>query len=831
MTKSNKQMQKPHASRSIHKCSIVAAVVTFSFCLTVPLFSLSIAEKRASLAANNQEASRGDLSSLKEINREIAAKNQAIKGLYTSCQEESQKMMAEKKSPEEIKQALNDKLAEIKKLREDIKNIEEEWKNTSDESPDHDEEGLWHQPDTTIGQLVIDYGSCDYIYLMPPEIGSLKVHVSSQLSVPRSSWGSMLELILAHYGIGIKQLNPFLRQLYFLRLNQSGLVAITDDRLELQLIPENERVCFVLLPEATELRRIYQFLEKFSPQEQMNVQILGNNLIIVGYAKEVSEILKIYDFISSPKHVQEYRLVGLQKAHSDEVAKILLSIFDGESSRMPMMDNGQDGGPDRMPSHFSSDNSFGFRVITIKHPSQSLFLLGRRDQIEKACQIIQEIEDRIGEIQDKNVYWYACKHSEAEELADVLSQVYNRMISSPDAFAIKDRSKLLPKIQLAPAINPQNQDGGADRLIVQPPSRIGISSDQKKKRVFEKNENFIVDTKTNSIVMVVESNVLPKLRELLKKLDVPKKMVQIEVLLFEKKINDSNSFGLNLLKLGEAAAKRHSPRLFWNNTRKHPENRGILGFTFSRNEHNGLPAFDIAYNFLLTQEDIQINANPTVTTVNQTATKIAVVDQISINTGVVEIDTTKATRLKDSYVREEFGITIVITPTIHAKIDDEDDPNAVKYLTLATDLIFDTTRPSRDSRPDVTRRNIKNEVRVADGETVILGGLRRKMAYENQESVPFLGEIPGVGKLFSITSFTESSTEMFIFLTPRIVPEKSEEYKEMRKKELLKRPGDIPEFLKEVVYARTEEKKKLFERGMKLLLGHPEEIKPVPRNL
>ena len=43
---------------------------------------------------------------------------------------------------------------------------------------------------------------------------------------------------------------------------------------------------------------------------------------------------------------------------------------------------------------------------------------------------------------------------------------------------------------------------------------------------------------------------LVKIKDLLRKLDVPKKMVQIEVMLFEKRINNENSYGMNILKLG-----------------------------------------------------------------------------------------------------------------------------------------------------------------------------------------------------------------------------------------------------------------------------------------
>ena len=75
-------------------------------------------------------------------------------------------------------------------------------------------------------------------------------------------------------------------------------------------------------------------------------------------------------------------------------------------------------------------------------------------------------------------------------------------------------------------------------------------------------DNFIVDLKTGAIVMVVEADILPKIKDLLAKLDVPKKMVQIETLLFEKVLNRENSMGLNFLKIGDAAINKNEQAVF-----------------------------------------------------------------------------------------------------------------------------------------------------------------------------------------------------------------------------------------------------------------------------
>jgi len=779
----------------------------FSLFFFAPLFSLTLQEKRAMLAEEPQGGGNDMKSTLKKMNLDLQEKKEALLKLNIQTDQ-----LLKAVPPGQVDAFFTQKLPELQKAQNAVTELETNWKELSKKLANDEDEALWHQPDTTIGQLVIDYGSLDHVYLMPPEIANLKIHVSSQLTVPRASWNEMIEQILASYGIGVKQMNTFVRQLFFLRLNQSGPSAICENMNELQAQPLNARVLLIISPPPADSKRIFGFLEKFVPQEQVNFQMAGSSIVALGYVKELLELMKIYQFMSRPSERQDYKLVTLQKAHAEEVASILHSIFDGESSgrASALSDNKH-----HLP-FFPSDNaSTGFRVTAMKHPAQSLFLMGKPDQLEKALAIIQDIENRVGEVREKTLFWYACKHSEAEDLAKVLSPVYQKMISAPEILKNGQNRPMKREPRAQPR---ENSEDIIEKLVVNPPY-VGPGIEPGKRPAVEVHDNFIVDSKTNSIVMVVEAYLLDKIKELLKTLDVPKKMVQIDILMVEKKITDNNNFGMNLLKLADSARKKDTTNLTWNNTNKKGSGKGILDYAVSRHSHGFLPSYDISFNFLLQQQDVRINANPTVTTINQTTTKIAFVDEISINTGVVEIDTTKATRLKNSYVRAQYGITIQITPTIHAKIDTNAEDADQKYITLATDIAFDTPESNHDNRPDVIRRNIKNEVRVGDGETVILGGLRRKMAADNRDSIPFLGELPGVGKFFSTTTMHDTSSEMFIFITPRIIPEPSEQFIQMRKEQLSRRPGDIPEFLQEVERAKRQDKKKICERSFEMLFG------------
>ena len=119
----------------------------------------------------------------------------------------------------------------------------------------------------------------------------------------------------------------------------------------------------------------------------------------------------------------------------------------------------------------------------------------------------------------------------------------------------------------------------------------------------------------------------------------------------------------------------------------------------------------------------------------------------------------------------------------------------------------------------MSQRHIKNHVCIADGETVILGGLREKVAEDSTNKLPFIGELPGIGKLFGNSKMSDESKEMFIFITPRIIFDDKGQLEQIRYASLSKRPGDLPEFLERVSLARKKQKARIFSNSVKLLFG------------
>ncbi|MFN4174915.1 MAG: type II secretion system protein GspD, partial [Parachlamydiaceae bacterium] len=148
----------------------------------------TIAEKKATLTESKGDLDKDSEKFLLEVNRELVDVEEELRKQY--------------KAAFKLYQDEGDKgdydaiLSKIRELRSNILSLEDSWRTMASQSANVEPYALWHQPETTLEQLVVDYGSQDYVYLIPQEIGQIKLSLGSNLPIPRSSWSDMLESIL-----------------------------------------------------------------------------------------------------------------------------------------------------------------------------------------------------------------------------------------------------------------------------------------------------------------------------------------------------------------------------------------------------------------------------------------------------------------------------------------------------------------------------------------------------------------------------------------------------------------------------------------------------------
>ncbi len=705
-------------------------------------------------------------------------------------------------------------LAEVRRARNEIRLLEESWRKSSvDELSKNDEPyAMWDIGETTLSQLIMEYGASDFLYVIPQELSGMKISLFSGIPLPHESWSEMIEMILAQNGVGAKRLNPFVKQLYILKLDPSAVEAVVAKESDLQLFASHTRLFYVFSPPPEQIKSIQSFFERFSDPKQTVIQAIGSKVAIVSSRETVEKLIHLYHGVWEQNQGKIVRIINSVKILPQEAEKILKAVF-------------ADTGTKNRPTYYPTSAD---ELATMVMP-QGLVLIGETETVERAQKILSDMESQLEDPGEKVIFWYTCKHSNPEDIAEVLEKVYDSLVgsgfekknesySSPAAVAPQPPGPPpIPSIQQATPDNPcplpylcpgpgYNPVLPAGAPFVQP----GVYD--KEQRV--SFGNFIVDNKTTSILMVVRREELPKIKTLLKKLDVPKRMVQLDVLLVEKKFKDHREIGFSLLQLGTNASGVKETAIDYSaKNEKGAFTNGLFTFIFSR-PSGKFPAADMRFNFLLTQEDVRIKANPSVLAINQTEAQISIVEEISINNGAFPFNSPTGTVIQDSYTRAQYGITIILTPTIHLP-DEEGGPG---FISLETDLEFDTTKIiSADNRPPVTRRNIQNQVRVADGETIILGGLRQQIEENTREKIPFLGDLPGIGKLFGTSRSRDVSTEMFIFITPKIIKDPVDDLRSIRQEEYQKRAGDIPEFLQCIDEAKDLERKRLFGQSLKLL--------------
>jgi pilus assembly protein CpaC len=116
-------------------------------------------------------------------------------------------------------------------------------------------------------------------------------------------------------------------------------------------------------------------------------------------------------------------------------------------------------------------------------------------------------------------------------------------------------------------------------------------------------------------------------------------------------------------------------------------------------------------------------------------------------------------QFKDYGIRLNFIPTITPRGTIRLQVAPE--VSALDYTNEVEISGFEV--------PGITVRKVNTEVELKDGQTFIIGGLLDKSLTDTFQKIPFLGDIPILGKLFQSESKTKNDTELIVLVTPEIV--------------------------------------------------------------
>lgn len=118
--------------------------------------------------------------------------------------------------------------------------------------------------------------------------------------------------------------------------------------------------------------------------------------------------------------------------------------------------------------------------------------------------------------------------------------------------------------------------------------------------------------------------------------------------------------------------------------------------------------------------------------------------------------------LANQIQEKDIGIKLKVTPRI----------NEASKITLLVDATVEALLSAAEintDKPRSTKRTVKTQVTVSDGDTAIIGGLIAENVLENKKFVPIISSIPLLGRFFQSTSIEKEQRELLIFITPNIM--------------------------------------------------------------
>ncbi|MEG1042009.1 MAG: secretin and TonB N-terminal domain-containing protein [Pseudomonas sp.] len=161
--------------------------------------------------------------------------------------------------------------------------------------------------------------------------------------------------------------------------------------------------------------------------------------------------------------------------------------------------------------------------------------------------------------------------------------------------------------------------------------------------------------------------------------------------------------------------------------------------------------------------DINTLASPVIRVSNREQARIHIGQRVPI-VSATSVPSTQGPVITESITYLDVGLKLEVTPVVHLNNE----------VAIKVSLEVSNAKPLEPTRQgtipvQVDTRNAQTSLRLHDGETQVLAGLVRNDDGASGNKIPFLGDIPGLGRLFGSNRNDRSQSELVLSITPRIV--------------------------------------------------------------
>lgn len=395
--------------------------------------------------------------------------------------------------------------------------------------------------------------------------------------------------------------------------------------------------------------------------------------------------------------------------------------------------------------------SGALRIFPMENINSVLVVTPRAAYLDEAKHWIEKLDKPGFNSSEQQLFVYQVQNGSAAHLANVLGSVYG---TGSAASAANNKTGVAPGLAAATAgsasVGSLSSSAGASTVQGSGLSAVTLTSGVR----------VIADEINNAILVYAAGAEYSKVEATLKRLDVPPTQVLIEASIIEVTLTDELKYGLQwVFSEGKGGGDIGTGVLS-------TVANAVVGATpagFSYTLRNSGGDVKAVLNALAEKSLVKVISSPSLMVLNNHTASIIVGDQQPVRTG--ETITTGG-NITNNIQYKDTGVSLTVTPSV----------NAGSMVTMQLNQAVSDVGAvdSATGQRSFQQRQIGSRVAVRSGEALVLGGLIRDNKSNGKAGLPWLQDLPIVGKLFGANTASTNRTELLVVITPKVVRSEQE---------------------------------------------------------
>jgi general secretion pathway protein D len=670
-------------------------------------------------------------------------------------------------------------------------------------------------------------------FVVPGNIRQSKVTIVAPNLVTMPEAYRMFLSALEAMGLTVQPEGKVLKIVETNRARESAIPIITQD----ERTPSNDSfVTRMLRLQHAELNDVKQVLDRLKSKDgDITMYAPTSTLIITDLGTNIRKMEEVIGQLDVPMGGERIYTIKLHTVSATEMANLLQQVFGVGKGASGTSAPGQPaGGKGRIQMGIRSDSSSSAAAaaaapggaasgagdggaslsqIIPDDPRQLLIIVGTERAYQRVLALVRRIDQitnrPAGESVNENVHVVPLANANADDVAGTLGGL-GAGVSRGGGSAGRPGA----------APPPPAPGGGAQ------PQRTGL---------FEGEVRIASDKPTNSLVIIAQGRDWVTVRDLIRKLDIPRRQVFVEAVILEISVDKARKLGTGFHAGGTVGSGDTQSLIFGGSI----PNNEVNSLVFNPSALSGLaagvrgppipeastilglppgasiPSFGVFVQALQNNGDVNVISMPHILTTDNEKATIQVGQNLPFPgslggfPGFGGVPGSTGTTVPGasfgfgtSVQRQDVALKLEITP----HVNDSD------FVRLELDNeISDVANPNFNGLgPATAKRTVKSVVTVRDQQSIVIGGLIKDRVEEQVDKVPLLGDIPILGYLFKRTRKTVLKQNLLIILTPYVVKDPNDlrrifERKLRERREFMERYSafrDERDFEAEVDYRR-----------------------------